>query len=316
MNDIQNIQNLLQSKAEYQAKLNLIPYRGTIEIKEISGKKYLYIRKRENNKLRSTYVGLYSEELHQLLLKGVKDARMLERKIKDIEKELEVLGYSEKELQEHILLNLEFARANMKQLIYDQAILEGIATTFPDTERILENAKISNVSASDVQKILNLKHAWEFILDKDVIQSPTNYYLSQHIAKLVNQGFFIDGCRIRTFPVTIGGTSYIPKVPYEHEVKESIDNIISSNTDDVDTAINLILYIMRSQVFNDGNKRTAIILANHYLISQGKGLIIIPDNLVEEFRKLLVNYYEGNDMNLIKEFLLNKCYKSLKSKEN
>ncbi len=316
MNDIQNIQNLLQSKAEYQAKLNLIPYRGTIEIKEISGKKYLYIRKRENNKLRSTYVGLYSEELHQLLLKGVKDARMLERKIKDIEKELEVLGYSEKELQEHILLNLEFARANMKQLIYDQAILEGIATTFPDTERILENAKISNVSASDVQKILNLKHAWEFILDKDVIQSPTNYYLSQHIAKLVNQGFFIDGGRIRAFPVTIGGTSYIPKVPYEHEVKESIDNIISSNTDDVDTAINLILYIMRSQVFNDGNKRTAIILANHYLISQGKGLIIIPDNLVEEFRKLLVNYYEGNDMNLIKEFLLNKCYKSLKSKEN
>ena len=199
MNNVNNIQNLLQSKAEYQARLNLIPYKGTVEIKEISGKKYLYIRKRENNKLRSTYVGLYSEELHQLLLKGVRDARVLERKIKNIEKELDTLGYSEKELQEHVLLNLEFARVNMKQLIYDQAILEGIATTFPDTERILENAKISNISASDVQKILNLKHAWEFILNKDVIQSPTNYYLSQHIAKLVNQGFFIDGGRIRVF---------------------------------------------------------------------------------------------------------------------
>ncbi|NMA05274.1 MAG: cell filamentation protein Fic, partial [Acholeplasmataceae bacterium] len=304
MNNVNNIQNLLQSKAEYQARLNLIPYKGTVEIKEISGKKYLYIRKRENNKLRSTYVGLYSEELHQLLLKGVRDARVLERKIKNIEKELDTLGYSEKELQEHVLLNLEFARVNMKQLIYDQAILEGIATTFPDTERILENAKISNISASDVQKILNLKHAWEFILNKDVIQSPTNYYLSQHIAKLVNQGFFIDGGRIRVFPVTIGGTSYIPKVPYEHEVKESIDNIISNSINDVDTAINLILYMMKSQIFNDGNKRTAIIFANHYLIGKGKGLIIIPDNLVEEFRKLLINYYEGNDTDLIKEFLL------------
>ncbi len=314
MNNVNNIQNLLQSKAEYQARLNLIPYKGTVEIKEISGKKYLYIRKRENNKLRSTYVGLYSEELHQLLLKGVKDARVLERKIKNIEKELNTLGYSEKELQEHVLLNLEFARVNMKQLIYDQAILEGIATTFPDTERILENAKISNISASDVQKILNLKHAWEFILNKDVIQSPTNYYLSQHIAKLVNQGFFIDGGRIRVFPVTIGGTSYIPKVPYEHEVKESIDNIISNSINDVDTAINLILYMMKSQIFNDGNKRTAIIFANHYLIGKGKGLIIIPDNLVEEFRKLLINYYEGNDADLIKEFLLIKCYKPLKRK--
>lgn len=169
MIDVKNIQNLLQSKAEYQARLNLIPYKGTIEIKKISGRKYLYIRKRENNKLKSTYVGLYFEELHQILLNGVKDARDLERKIKNIEKELDALGYSEKELPKHVLLNLEFARANMKQLIYDQAILEGIATTFPDTEKILDNAKISNISASDVQKILNLKHAWEFILDKDVI---------------------------------------------------------------------------------------------------------------------------------------------------
>ncbi|HQC30373.1 MAG TPA: Fic family protein [Acholeplasmataceae bacterium] len=311
MNNFKNIQNLLQSKAEYQARLNLIPYKGTIEIKEISGKKYLYIRKRENNKLTSTYVGLYSEELHQVLLNGVKEARVLERKIKSIEKELDALGYSEKELPSDVLLNLEFARASMKQLIYDQAILEGIATTFPDTEKILDNAKISNISASDVQKILNLKHAWEFILDKDVIQAPTNYYLSQHIAKLVNQGFFTDGGRIRAVPVTIGGTSYIPKMPYEHEVKEEIANIISSSNDDVATAINLILYIMKTQVFNDGNKRTAIIFANHYLISNGKGLIIIPDNLVGEFRKLLVDYYEGNNMNLIKEFWLNKCYKPL-----
>ena len=73
--------------------------------------------------------------------------------------------------------------------------------------------------------------------------------------------------------------------------------------------------MMKSQIFNDGNKRTAIIFANHYLIGKGKGLIIIPDNLVEEFRKLLINYYEGNDTDLIKEFLLIKCYNPLKNKE-
>jgi len=51
MSLLTEIQNLLTKRAELQARLNLIPYHGTIEVKEISGKKYLYIRKRELNKI-------------------------------------------------------------------------------------------------------------------------------------------------------------------------------------------------------------------------------------------------------------------------
>lgn len=40
----------------------------------------------------------------------------------------------------------------MKSNIYDQAILEGIATTFPDTETIIENGKVTGMTATDVQK--------------------------------------------------------------------------------------------------------------------------------------------------------------------
>lgn len=43
-----------------------------------------------------------------------------------------------------------------------------------------------------------------------------------HIAKLVNEGFFADGGRIRGVPFTIGGTSYISSLPNEFEVKEKI----------------------------------------------------------------------------------------------
>ena len=56
-NNFEIIQNLLRSKAEYQARLNLIPYNGSIEVKEVSKKKYLYIRKRIIGKVISTYVG-------------------------------------------------------------------------------------------------------------------------------------------------------------------------------------------------------------------------------------------------------------------
>ena len=78
----------------------------------------------------------------------------------------------------------------MKINIYDQAILEGVATSFPQTEEIIENGKVSGMTAADVQKILNLKHAWEFILDKDVIASRSDYYMLSYIAKLVNEGLF------------------------------------------------------------------------------------------------------------------------------
>ena len=56
-------QELLNRRAELQARLNLLPYDGTPEIKTISNKRYLYIRKRELDKVKSTYVGESSDEL-------------------------------------------------------------------------------------------------------------------------------------------------------------------------------------------------------------------------------------------------------------
>ncbi len=309
-NNFEIIQDLLRSKAEFQARLNLIPYNGSVEIKEVSDKKYLYIRKRIVGKVRSTYVGPYSDELHQVLLKGVKEAKELKKNIRVIEKELAKLGYSKEELSPSILLNMDFVRANMKSIIYDQAVLEGVATTFPDTELIIENGKVNNVSAEDVQKILNLKHAWEFVLDKDVIQTPSSYYVCKYIAKLVNEGFYQEGGRIRGVPVKIGGSNYIPPLPIEQVVREKIDTIIQSCKDSVDVAIELALYIMKTQVFNDGNKRTAIIFANHYLISKAGGLMVVPENIVPEFKSLLVKYYEDTDTETIKRFLREKCLRS------
>lgn len=311
-NEFEVIQDLLRTKAEYQARLHLIPYEGTIDIKENGDKKYIYIRKREAGKIKSVYVGLYSEELHQTLLRGVKEARELKKRIRAIEKELASLGYSQEELAPDIVLNVDFVRANMKSIIYDQAVLEGVSTTFPDTEQIIDNGRVVGIAAEDVQKILNLKHAWEFILDKDVVQSPTNYYVCQYIARLVNEGFYREGGRIRGVPVKIGGTSYIPPLPLEHEVKERIDEIIGADASPLEVAIELALYVMKTQIFNDGNKRTAIIFANHYLVAHGAGLLVVPEDTVPLFKRLLVQYYEDTDVWAIKEFLKNQCYRTYK----
>lgn len=304
------IQELLHQKADYQARLNLIPYDGSPEIKDRDGQKYLYIRKRVGSRLTSTYVDVYSDMLYQMLLRNTREARELRKQIRRVEKDLAALGYAEKELSPRVVMNLDFARANMKANIYDQAVLEGVATTFPQTEDIIENGIVSGMTATDVQKILNLKHGWEFILDKDVLSYATDYYILCHIAKLVNEGFYADGGRIRGVPVTIGGTSYVPPLPIETIVKENITEILGESGDEIETAIKLCLYCMKTQIFNDGNKRAAVIFANHYMISKGLGLIVIPENHVPEFKKLLVAYYEDRDNGEIAEFMRSKCWRT------
>ena len=310
MSVFDEIQSALRERADLNARLSLIPYEGTPEIKEVSGQKYLYVRKRIGSKVTSTYVGTYSDELYQLLLRNTREARAIRKSIRKLEKTLADLGYQETELEPRVIQNMDFARANMKANIYDQAVLEGVATSFPQTEEIIENGKVNGMTASDVQKILNLKHAWEFILDQNVIQAKSDYYVLCHIARLVNEGFFADGGRIRGVPVTIGGSSYVPPLPIELEVRERIEEILQSDMEDIDKAICLCLYTMKTQVFIDGNKRAAVIFANHFLIAHGLGFLVIPEAHVAEFKKLLVSYYEGEDSGIITAFLKGNCWKT------
>ena len=309
-NEFSEIQSLLQEKADFQARLSLIPYDGTPEVKENASGKYLYIRKRVGSRLTSTYVDVYSEELHQLLLKNAKEVRQLKKNIRQIDKQLAELGYVQSDLPARVVRNLEFARANMKTNIYDQAVLEGVATSFPQTEDIIDNGTVNGMTANDIQKILNLKHAWEFILDSDVIQATSDYYLLCHIARLVNEGFFVNGGKIRGVPVTIGGSHYKPPIPVEMIVKDRIAEILASGKSEINTAIELCMYCMKTQIFIDGNKRASVIFANHYLIAHGQGFLVIPEEHVPEFKKKLIAYYEGEELSVIAGFLKKNCWKN------
>lgn len=307
------IQELLRSRADLYARLNLMPYDGTPEIKERGDGKYLYVRKRVAGKQTSTYVGIYTEELYNLLLRNAREAREIRKSLRNIDKQLAEAGYSGDELSIDVVNNIAFARANMKMNIYDQAVLEGVATSFPQTAEIIDNGKVSGMTATDVQKILNLKHAWEFILDRGVVASCSDYYMLSYIARLVNEGFFTEGGRIRGVPVTVGGSSYVPPLPNELDVKEKIQKIAEQDDEPINIAIELCLFCMKTQIFLDGNKRAAVIFANHYLISHGGGFLVIPEKEVSKFKQMLVKYYEGEDIAVIADFMKVYCWKKLDS---
>ena len=302
---------LLQNKQLIENELHSIAY-GSIEIRENDSNKYIYVHYREDGITLTKYVGEYSEELYNLILNNSIKAKKLKKQIRDINKKLNQLNYVEKELPKKVEQNIDFARRHLADTIYKQAILEGVVTTYADTENIIEGGKVNNMTSEDVMKIVNLKHAWEFILNKSVILSNTNFALLCEINKMVEEGFYYSAGEIRNVPVTISGTLWKPDLPIESIIKEELEEIFNKELNDIDRAIELLLYVMKKQVFIDGNKRTSVIYSNHYLISKGKGIIAIPVESTQEFKDLLIPYYEGKDEKNIKKFIKEKCYIPMK----
>lgn len=74
--------------------------------------------------------------------------------------------------------------------------------------------------------------------------------------------------------------------------------------------LSLYPYCMKTEVFLDGNKRAPVIFANYYLIAYGMGFLVIPDKEVPTFKKLLVDFYEGEDMAVICDFMKGNSWKN------
>lgn len=300
-----DIISLIKQKTLLEQQLSALVF-GAIEIRDIKQKKYIYLHSRINGIARTSYVGEYCDELYNRILKNNIDSKIIKNQIREIDKKLKALGYEELELSNKIKTNIDYAKRNLADSIYKQAILEGVAVTYLDTETIIEGGKISNISADDVQKINNLKHAWQFILDKDIILSNTDFYMLCTINKLVEEGFYYNAGQLRSVPVSIGGTTWKPQIPIISTVKEELSDILSLS-DIYYKAIKALLYVMKKQLFIDGNKRTAVIFANQILISHGAGLIVIPDVKVNEYKNLLIEYYETDKTDNIVAFLFDNC---------
>lgn len=299
--------NLLNDKEKLEEKLNNMIF-GTMEIREKDDKKYIYVHFRENGKLKTKYAGEYTEELYNLILKNNDEVKNVKKEIKKIDKVLKEEDFYYTELSEKVKQNIDFAKRNLVENIYNQAVLEGIATTFAETENIIEGGKVNGMTSTDVMKIINLKRAWEFVLAEPVIETPEEFDLLSEINKIVIEGFYFNAGKIRNVPVRVGGTTYVPSMPVLSKIKEDLELIANKKISIIDKAIEYLLYVMKTQIFIDGNKRTAVIFANHYLIRKGKGIIAIPPECTEEYKKLLISYYEGNNIVEIKTFLKTKCY--------
>lgn len=309
---MRTIEQLLLKRKEINEQINKLSYDGYPEIRESEGTKYIYLRRRILGREEIKCASIYDKDLFESLIQKHKQYQELLKARRKIEVSLASLGFPIGELTPKVALNVDFALSNIKNIIYDQAILEGISTTFQQTEQIINNEKVSNMYPSDIQKIINLKHAWEFILSSDIILYPTDLNILCSINKIVEEGLIFQNGVIRSnLAVRISGTSYVPPLPTKEGIKEEINKILSSKETIEEKAVNLCLKTMKGQYFQDGNKRAAVIFANHFLISKGKGFMAVPSDKVPFFREVLIKYYENESDSSAKEFLLKECFQPL-----
>jgi len=109
---------------------------------------------------------------------------------------------------------------------------------------------------------------------------------------------------LRTTPVNIGGTTWKTEFPFESQIKEELENILKQEEESkTEIAIECMLYIMRRQMFIDGNKRVAMLFANKIMIDNGCGILSIAKENQSIFLEKLIKFYETNNNEDLKEWI-------------
>lgn len=200
-------------------------------------------------------------------------------------------------------MSISMGKRQLVDSIWKSAGIEGLGTTFPNTEKILSNIPVET-RRDEVLFIINMKRAWYFLFDN--IDCPNNISYLRELNKICMESLSYDSGNIRTAPVTIGGTSWVPELPQEGIIIEKL-NEIEAMENRLEAALEMFCFIARAQIFLDGNKRVAQLMCNKIMMEEDIGIFSIPYDDIDTFKELLVKFYETNDSNKIKDFFRKKC---------
>ncbi len=202
--------------------------------------------------------------------------------------------------------NIFCAKRILVDSVYKQANLEGIAVTFANTQDILNNVNVSTLTPNEINKVCCLRDGWEFLLNN--LDEPVNLGFLESLHELIARfdvPYQYLG-KLRREAVMISGTNWRPKLPDANEIYLRLNelNQIECVTD---RALSVGFYLMRSQIFKDGNKRIGSFAINQILIANGKGIFNVPVQYDGTFKQMLVDYYESGDDTTLKKWAYDNC---------
>lgn len=161
---------------------------------------------------------------------------------------------------------VELAKRLLVDAIWKTANIEVDGITFPDAQEIFEGRAPSNMEVNDIIVVNNIKRAWMLLFEN--IGRPIDWRYVSEYNRILGEGLIRDAGKLRTNDVRIGGTDRIPELPTMESSHDEISSLMKIESPE-DRALLMFCKITRGQWFNDGNKRTALMTANHALINAG-----------------------------------------------
>lgn len=202
--------------------------------------------------------------------------------------------------------------------VYSTCALEGNTFSYSETEMLLKGITVAGKKVEEMQDVLN--QAKIIGLMKKWLRAPKNPFTEEKICALhqvVGEDIIRTPGQYRTTPVLIGGSKYRPA-----EDRKSIKKLMSNYVTDVNkaefsekhisnqaTLVHFGLAII--QPFYDGNKRTARVLQNLWLMRQKFPPVVIPIERLIEYRQALVQGYEKLNVGTLGKLIAQEMIKTL-----
>lgn len=206
--------------------------------------------------------------------------------------------------------NIFLAKKVLVAQIHNLSRFENCQTTLLQTEQIINGQNVASASLGDIQTILNLKRAYQYVMRHISDGLPVDIPLLKKINSIVAQEDSLAPGDFRTGTVgvtLVDGSRHTPPAISEVEVQNLFGQIANRSRSTSETAIRSMLAFMRQQIFWDGNKRTATLFANALLIEKGCGILEISELQMPEFNTKLSDFYRSGDDTDVATYLYQNC---------
>jgi len=205
------------------------------------------------------------------------------------------------------------------ELAWKSSQIEGNTYTLLDTEDLIKNKiEAEGHKKEEAIMILNHKKALDFI------NKNPSYFKILSLKKMEELHRLIVGdldihYNIRKSPVGVTGTNYKP-LDNEYQIKEAVQEMIAftNNTKHpIVKALITLTLISYIQPFEDGNKRTARLLANALLVANNYCPLSYRNVKESDYKKAILIFYESHNINPLKrvfveqfKFAVNNYFKT------
>lgn len=190
------------------------------------------------------------------------------------------------------------------ELSWKSSVIEGNTYTLVDTAVLIEQGVLSDkYQPQETEMILNHKKAFEYVLEsKERLKQGVSISYIEDLHRVLVTGLGVKP-GLRPVGVRIAGSNYLP-LDNIYQIQDALNQLIEAvnrQTDGYTKALLMLVGISYIQPFEDGNKRTARLMANALLIAHDLSPLSYRDVDVARYRESMLLWYEQNVITAMKE---------------